>query len=144
LCCIFIVLFTFISWFKPGINFIGDSFVSQVLNYSIVVFPSFIIMVLFSPGLKKFFSALPFRYLGNLSFSIYLIHYPILFIISELHVHSIISFNASSRKNLLFVIILILFLSHISYYFFERPMQSWIRNKYYRWKAGRATVSPCL
>jgi peptidoglycan/LPS O-acetylase OafA/YrhL len=142
LCCSFIILFTFVSWFKPGIHFIGDSFSSQVLNYSIVVFPSFIIMVLFLPFLKKFFSISPFRYLGNLSFSIYLIHYPVLFIISELHAHGIILFNASSKKNLLLVIIIVLILSHISYYFFERPMQKWIRDKYYKWKAGQSTVSP--
>jgi peptidoglycan/LPS O-acetylase OafA/YrhL len=98
-------------------------------------------MVSGSQFFNSFLSIAPFRYLGNLSFSIYLIHYPVLFIISELNYYGIIFFNASSKKNLLFVLVVVLILSHISYYFFEKPMKKWIREKYYKWKAGQSTVS---
>ncbi len=69
-------------------------------------------------------------FIGNISYSLYLIHFPlqllIIIIVDMLAINKLIFYTKSSM--LLFIAILIS-LSLLSYYKFERPMQSYLRNR---------------
>ena len=69
----------------------------------------------------------PFVWLGNLSYSIYLWHFPIglsLFAVRKfVPVNDLVAYGT--------YIILVLLVSHCSYYFFEIVMQKKLREKYY-------------
>lgn len=129
-CLACIVLFVF-SWFSFGIEYYSRTYASLNVTYSIVVIPLFVFAVLFVKPLQMVLSSRILTLIGKFSFSIYLLHYVILTIISLANKCGIIEFNASDPLNLLWVVGITVIISAISYTCFERPIQIWIRKKYH-------------
>ncbi|WP_143321017.1 acyltransferase [Clostridium sp. HBUAS56010] len=124
--CGAILLFHFSAILIFGYEF---AIVKMLGNYSIVYsvlfFPCIILLALNSSVVNKILSLAPFRFLGDISYSIYLIHYPI-----QLALVTIFPFfNYSERKIFFVYIILVIIFSSISYYFFEKRLQTYIRSK---------------
>jgi peptidoglycan/LPS O-acetylase OafA/YrhL len=91
-----------------------------------------------SKGINRIFSTRPFQRLGDWSFSIYLVHQPLLILIFyTLFYFNPIKENAQQTLPPLWVawliclvlIILILFISYLTYRFVENPARSWINSK---------------
>jgi peptidoglycan/LPS O-acetylase OafA/YrhL len=93
-----------------------------------------------SEGINKVFSTRPLQRLGDWSFSIYLVHQPILITtFKTIALFSPAPVNAGPQPSLpplwiawsicLVLIVLILFISYLSYRFLENPARRWINSK---------------
>jgi len=91
------------------------------------------VATLLALGPTRWFGIVPLRYLGSISYGIYLFHYPVLMTVLRLypgtgHGARIAEFAA--------VLLITLVISAISFRWFERPAQSWING---RRRVGRDT-----
>jgi peptidoglycan/LPS O-acetylase OafA/YrhL len=94
------------------------------------LFPSLIIIILSLKYLSKIFSSKPLLYFGELSYSIYLFHYPSVLIIINLTKFFNLSFDYSTKIFYIGYFIFVICVSHISHYYFEIPVQNILRKRY--------------
>ena len=109
-----------------GHEFFGETFIDV---YVILLFPSLILAVLNFKMLKKLTSLRPFTYLGDISYSIYLWHFPVQLILISLYELGCIPFSASSHKWFLMYFALVFMAGSISYRF-ETKIRQRIRNRF--------------
>jgi peptidoglycan/LPS O-acetylase OafA/YrhL len=100
------------------------------LIYTFVFFPAIIIIVLKFGFISRILSVKPLLYLGELSYSIYLLHYPIQLIVKTLDEYFNLSINYSSNLFFSGFSIIVIIVSHFIHYYFEKPVQNYIRRKY--------------
>jgi peptidoglycan/LPS O-acetylase OafA/YrhL len=138
--CLFIFLsYCFLLIYGKGYKYIALDYPKYIIVISALFIPALLIAVLNIKLLRRFLSLGLFRWLGNMSFSIYLWHHPLFLFVSIVHKH--IDFNIESKKVILLVFAVVFVVSHFSYYFFEVPVQKFIRDKYYKYKAEKAEKS---
>jgi len=107
-----------------------DVLKSWALVYTFAFFPAFVFVVLKIKVLSNIFSIKPLVYFGNLSYAIYLLHYPCQLIVKTLDEFTGLHINYSSKAFFIMFTISVIVLSHFTYYFFEKPVQKYIRKKY--------------
>ncbi len=96
----------------------------------LLVYPLLILVTLNVFFLYKFFSIKPFTYLGDLSYSIYLIHFPVqLMMVTFLPMTGIVP-NYKSWTGLAIFIFTTIIIAALSFHFVEKPLQSFIRRKF--------------
>ncbi len=96
----------------------------------LIVYPLLILAALNIFILNKFFSLKPFTYLGDLSYSIYLIHFPVqLMMVTFLPMIGFLP-DYNSWTGLLTFMAITTALASISYHFAEKPLQELIRRKF--------------
>lgn len=96
----------------------------------ILFYPLAIILTLNLKYLNIILSIKPFTYLGDLSYSIYLLHFPVmLMLVTFLPMAGIVPDYTKWSALLTFMITTIL-LSVISHHFAEKPLQKYLRRKY--------------
>jgi peptidoglycan/LPS O-acetylase OafA/YrhL len=98
-----------------------------IVVYSFLLFPSLIFLSLRFKFLTRVFSIKPLRYLGQISFSIYLIHFPVALIITTIDEYFQLKIDYSLKFVFFSYMAIVLFFSHISHFYFEAPVQRWIR-----------------
>jgi peptidoglycan/LPS O-acetylase OafA/YrhL len=101
-----------------------------LLVYTFTFFPAFVFLVIKIKILSWFFSINLLVYLGKLSYSIYLLHYPVQLIIKTLDEYFGLNINYSSKIFFLVFIGSTITVSHFTHYYFEKPIQNYIRKKY--------------
>lgn len=96
--------------------------------YTLMIYPALILIILHINFLKYFFSTRPLSYLGKISYSLYLWHFPIQIIFWTINNYLLINF----RSYVIFLIYVgvTLLTSSLSYHHFEQPIQNYIRRKY--------------
>lgn len=99
---------------------------SVVALWPIWVFYSFWKSDLYPAGLQK-----TLHFLGNISFSLYLIHLPLLYLVPQaLNMGDPINLPEYTRLSISFVfLVTTLALSQLTYHKIEQPMRSWLRKK---------------
>jgi peptidoglycan/LPS O-acetylase OafA/YrhL len=108
--------------------------------YTIAFYPALIFVCLHIKWLSKFLSMSFFQWLGDLSFSIYLWHLPVLFLAGLLLAVFDKQAYASSRIVLISWFTATVALAQITHLFIEKPAQKYIRNTYNKWKAAKETA----
>jgi peptidoglycan/LPS O-acetylase OafA/YrhL len=123
-----------------GIGILGTTVLPVIIGYNriplwvlittFVLFPSLIIFAAYSKPFSKVLAIAPLRYFGDLSYSIYLWHYPVVLIVRNIDNYFNMALDYSN--NLFFVgyFLIVIIISHISHYCFENPIQKYIRNKF--------------
>jgi peptidoglycan/LPS O-acetylase OafA/YrhL len=124
--CIFAVLFLIIVPIIFGYGILR----SWVLVYTFAFFPAFILITLRIGFIGKIFSLKPLIYLGELSYSIYLLHYPMQLIVKTIDEYLGLVIDYSNRIFFIGFSITVIIVSHFIHYYFEKPIQKYIRNKF--------------
>lgn len=81
----------------------------------------FFLAAVFASPQKAFLASPVLRWLGKISFGVYLLHYPVLVLIG--------SFVESETLGFVLSTVGVLFLSSLSYAYFELPLKSWVFRK---------------
>ncbi|MDR0883676.1 MAG: acyltransferase [Oscillospiraceae bacterium] len=116
-------------------------FGNWLVVFQLLVMPSIILLVVNCRPLNKFLSLGLFRWLGNLSFSIYLWHFPIILTMRYVSTLMGTPWAFTSRRFFWLYVLLTLVIAHCSHYYFERPMQALIRKKYFARKREKELAS---
>jgi peptidoglycan/LPS O-acetylase OafA/YrhL len=98
--------------------------------YSLIYFPLLLLISLEVGILSKLLSFRLFVYLGEISYSIYLIVYPFQFIVRTVDEYFHLSINYSNVYFFIAFTLSVIFISHIVHYYYEKPIQNYIRKKY--------------
>ena len=101
----------------------------------ILVYPLLIISALNVFFLNRFFSLRPLTYMGDLSYSIYLIHFPVqLMMVTFLPMIGLVP-DYNSWKGLAVFVVITTALASLSYHLAEKPLQNIIRKRFLTAKA---------
>jgi peptidoglycan/LPS O-acetylase OafA/YrhL len=100
------------------------------LIYIFAFFPALVVVVLRLKLVTTILSIKPLLYLGELSYSIYLLHFPMQLILKTLDEHFTLSINYSSKIVFTGFSLAVIVVSHFIHYYFEMPIQSYIRKKF--------------
>jgi len=97
-----------------------------IRDITLGVFPMLITAALFFPPLHKLLSAKPLALLGDISYSTYLIHFPIQVAI---HYYTLFSDPVDFKEKSVFwiYIALVLCAAYYSHFYFEKPAMKWLR-----------------
>lgn len=124
--CIFLGIVIFLTYKVGYTEFFGQW--DRVMP--MLIYPLSIILTLNLRYLNLALTVRPLTYLGDISYSIYLMHFPVLLILATfMPMAGIVPDYAGWTSMLTFMITTIL-LSVVSYHFAEKPLQKYIRNKY--------------
>lgn len=90
------------------------------------VFPMLITAALFFPPFRKVLSVKPLAVLGDISYSMYLIHFPIQVAI---YYYTLVSGPLDFKQYSVFwtYIAIVLGLAYLSHFYFEKPLMKWLR-----------------
>ncbi len=96
----------------------------------LMIYPLFILLLLNITVIGKLFSLRPFTFLGDLSYSIYLFHFPVQLLMYTFLPMTGIYLDYTKGSSLLLYAAITIAISAASHYLFEKPVQKFIRTKY--------------
>lgn len=106
-----------------------------LIVHSLVMFPALVLLVLETPLLRRILSFSPFTYLGEISYSLYMLHFPVQIVLATLDESLGWGLDRRSVSFFSMYAFVTLGVSAASFQLFERPVQAWIRR---RWLGGGA------
>jgi len=112
-----------------------------VIAHSLVLFPAIVLATLNSPWLTRILSVRPLVYCGEISYSIYMIHFPVQLVLVTLDESFELSLPRGSVPFFFGYAAITLVLASASYQFFERPVQAALRRALGRRRAASARAS---
>ena len=104
--------------------------------YTLIVYPGIIILAINNPFLRALLSLKVFSLLGDISYSIYLLHFPIHLIIFLVNKIFNLHFDYYSKIFFLFNFTVIILISYLSYTYFEKPVLLYLRTWFKKRKTG--------
>lgn len=111
--------------------FLASTYINNMLGFQLAVvgllMPLIIISVANGRIFKKLLSLRPLTWLGDISYAVYLLHFPIQIFIFMFRKH--LPFPLNSGEALLCYLVLVTSISHLVFVYFERPAQTYVRNK---------------
>lgn len=96
----------------------------------LVVYPLFILLLLNVKLIGTFFSLRPFTFLGDLSYSIYLFHFPVQLLMYTFLPMAGVNLDYTKGSSLLIYASTTISLAAVSHYLFEKPVQRIIRERF--------------
>jgi peptidoglycan/LPS O-acetylase OafA/YrhL len=122
------VLIPYLAYRSP--TFLGDYLSCEIF----LGFPALLITAVNLFPLNRILSLKVFKWLGDISFSVYLIHAPVMIILLN-SIRLTANIDWSSTYVWFILVAVILGLGTVSHYLFELPMQRLIRKKYTEWRS---------
>jgi peptidoglycan/LPS O-acetylase OafA/YrhL len=98
-----------------------------LLIHSLVIFPAIVLIVLNAPPLKQLMSFRPLAYVGEISYSLYMIHFPVQLVLDTVGEANQLGFRPGRIEFFILYAALTVAASVASFHFFERPAQAIIR-----------------
>lgn len=129
-----ILIFITLSLFILLLKFHGE--IELKFGLLAIIFVPFILLLSWSNGyLSRLLSSDFLVFLGEISYSIYILHFPVWTLLdSELMQKYLLLNKISNHQDLLFFVklLILIVLSSISYLYFEKPLREIIKNKLFR------------
>lgn len=97
-----------------------------------ILFAPLVFFIAQSDGsIAAFFSKKVFVFLGEVSFGVYIYQWPVWNIVSDYKLNKYFGFDKDADYTTTFLIrlLLLIFISSISYLYFEKPLRNWIKNR---------------
>lgn len=103
---------------------VNEILIMQVLSVGLLM-P--ILVISCAKGIKagRLLAIKPLVWLGDISYAVYLTHFPLLLLVFGFRPH--LPFSLNSGEGMLAVLLFIVFVSHIVFNYFERPAQRFLR-----------------
>lgn len=104
------------------------------------VFPMLMTSALFFRPMHMALSTKPLTVLGDISYSMYLIHFPIQIAI---HYYTLVAGPLDFKQKSVFwtYIALVIGLSYVSHYYFEKPLMRWLRDRLIQRETSDAAIA---
>lgn len=126
-----------------GATLIGHEFLGNwPIVYTIFIYPSMILLILNIKILNNILSLKPFAYLGEVSYSIYLWHFPVQLLVKTLDDVFSLNINFSSRFIFIGIVIITILISILSYEFIEKPTNKFFRKRFLKRRNNYSDNSP--
>lgn len=103
---------------------------SMLIPHSLVIFPAIVLLILNTPILDRLFSLRPLAYLGEISFSVYLLHFPVQLVLVTLDETQGLGLARFSLGFFTLYTLCVVGISVVSLHGFERPVQNWLRARW--------------
>ncbi|MFC3773619.1 acyltransferase family protein, partial [Paenibacillus sp. GCM10012303] len=118
-----------------GIIFGHKAFGNWTTVYTLIIYPLIIVLSINITVLNSILSFRPLVYLGSISYSIYLWHFPLQLIIKTMDDTLLLGIDFTTRKMFLGFLFLTLIISIVSYELIEKPAQNYLRNRFLKQKS---------
>ena len=115
--------------FVPNSNLFFGSYYDIVLSYSLIFFPLLIILLFDLKYINNLGNTKIFKFLGNISFGIYIWNFPIMIIFVYLIKANILNVNILSWKFFVLNIVIHIFVGSISYLLIEKEISTLLKTK---------------
>ncbi|MBR2712259.1 MAG: acyltransferase [Bacilli bacterium] len=120
ICLLFLIFYLYCY----HLNILNDFYSPISFSYSLFVFTPFIIFMYDFKKINKLFSPKIFKFLGNISYGIYVWNFPILITIHLLIIFGIIHPNVYSKVFFLILLVIHIIVAILSYYFIEQKCKN--------------------
>lgn len=98
-----------------------------VVVYGMVIWPLLVFLAVNMPALRWLLKQKPFTFLGKISFSMYLIHFPVMIALQDASIILKPGLNYGGKKVFVFYIFLVLAVSILCHYFVERRLTDYFK-----------------
>lgn len=137
---VLLLSFVFIGLISLAIIFGHKILGDYTIVYTVVIYPLIILLALNIKHLNMLLSIKPLTYLGDISYSIYLWHFPMQLLIVSLDKIFILNINYSSRVFFLGFACVTIAISALSYELFEKPFSKYLRLRLLNNHTGNAEL----
>lgn len=98
-----------------------------VVVYGMVIWPLLVFLVVCMPAIRWVLQQKPFLFLGKISFSMYLIHFPVMIVLQDVNIILNLGLNYEAKKVFILYVLLVLVISVCCYYLVERKMTNYFK-----------------
>lgn len=98
-----------------------------VVVYGMVIWPLLVFLVVCMPAFRWVLQQKLFLFLGKISFSMYLIHFPVMIVLQDVNIILNLGLNYEAKKVFILYVLLVLVISVCCYYLVERKMTNYFK-----------------
>lgn len=100
-----------------------------VVIYGMIIWPLIVLLVVCVPVISRIMQFKVFTFFGKISFSMYIIHFPVMILYDNLNKGLNLSIDYASRRGFCIYAILVIVISVLCYYFVERKFANLLAGK---------------
>lgn len=105
-----------------------------IIVYELVIWPALVLLAILAKPLREVLKLKIFQFLGKISFSMYLIHFPVMIALETANVAFHLNLNYAAKKVLLLYIVFVFIATILCYYLVEKPLDHLVRNWENQWR----------
>lgn len=98
-----------------------------IMIYELVIWPMLVFLAVMCNPLKTLLKLSPIQYLGKISFSMYLIHFPVMIALETVNVVFHLNLLYETKKVLLLYVVLVFVGTIACHYLIEQPLNRWTK-----------------
>lgn len=101
-----------------------------IVVYGIFIWPMCVFLAVCMPWVKWILSRRIFLFLGKISFSMYLIHYPVMILMDNINIACNLGIHYEGRKAFVLYVAMVMVISILCYYFVEKKLDKLVKGTF--------------